>query len=695
MTSADRSFVRVSGNILLKTVTNNFEMQEYPFLTLEKYPTGFIQHLGSCVCARSVKLLERVQNLEEPETRDTWWTELRMEIRSHARTLGCNAVLGYSESTTISDDVCVLSATGTAAVVNQQFVTDLSVNNHIDLVFSKMTSSLDRSDFEKEGKDKQELNKSKGGQQGDEMAKQSPNPGCILCHIPYSNGSIPGNNNLTVCLICKMGSVPDVLVSTIEIPENMPTVGRECLVQAQVCRVKRDLKNESNAKEISDGLPFLEYEVHRLLINKLKVKGMNAIFGLKSSVAIGEKMITLMATGTGVYLTALPAPILPKIIAAKSWADPNRVFEIKKALANIVERNREIYQLKMVGDSEPNQKQSSALSESEESDNEQRDFSNLNNGDMLDLTVSNKDTLILEADDIDDLEVISRLMESPTSSNGVHIVNTQATPSLDVLQNMQFFVQVWRGKFTSLHQQNHFSKNLQKLQQSILYKLRRKAIPCAICDLRFSIHLPDAEWVQVMITGMMVETTGDSNRVATLKKKALQSANSKSNSAEDQNDDDFIFNLDEDQQELQKNALTPTSATGPSFAQLGKNRSKSPFGQRANVLKPMAERYGIEISPLGYVPGGKIEKYLGNLNFFFIRESTSIRENGGISGFVHNFLTELLAVVRAHVAGLGGNAMISFYLSELLFTDSLHKNQGQSLISCGGDVVFVSYFRNE
>lgn len=56
---------------------------------------------------------------------------------------------------------------------------------------------------------------------------------------------------------------------------------------------------------------------------------------------------------------------------------------------------------------------------------------------------------------------------------------------------------------------------------------------------------------------------------------------------------------------------------------------------------PLRERYGVDITPLSYVPGGRIDRYLGNLNFFFIRESTSIRENGGISGFVHGFITEV------------------------------------------------------
>lgn len=38
------------------------------------------------------------------------------------------------------------------------------------------------------------------------------------------------------------------------------------------------------------------------------------------------------------------------------------------------------------------------------------------------------------------------------------------------------------------------------------------------------------------------------------------------------------------------------------------------------------DRYGVDITPMTYIPGAKIERYLGNLNFFFIRESTCIRE---------------------------------------------------------------------
>ena len=52
------------------------------------------------------------------------------------------------------------------------------------------------------------------------------------------------------------------------------------LHQARVCRDKEDVKSEVLAKEISDRLPFLEYDLHRQLLTKLKILGMNALFDM-------------------------------------------------------------------------------------------------------------------------------------------------------------------------------------------------------------------------------------------------------------------------------------------------------------------------------------------------------------------------------------------------------------------------------
>lgn len=49
------------------------------------FPPGYILKLGGLVSCRSVKLLDGLEDDESGETRDGWWTEIRQEVRSHAR----------------------------------------------------------------------------------------------------------------------------------------------------------------------------------------------------------------------------------------------------------------------------------------------------------------------------------------------------------------------------------------------------------------------------------------------------------------------------------------------------------------------------------------------------------------------------------------------------------------------------------
>lgn len=154
---------------------------------------------------------------------------------------------------------------------------------------------------------------------------------------------------MSKCAICKRARVPDVMFTTIEVPANIPMTGRGCFIQATVCKNKKDLRGELNAKEISDCLPFLEYELHSLLLNKLKVKGMNAVFGLRLQVSVGERLIIGMAVGTAVYLTALPPPTVPQIASGNSWHNEEQLAEIQKSIVETVKKNREFYHLKPIG----------------------------------------------------------------------------------------------------------------------------------------------------------------------------------------------------------------------------------------------------------------------------------------------------------------------------------------------------------
>lgn len=117
--SAARNFERLtSGNTTVKAAHQGNDEDEVQLLTLKEFPPNVRVRIGGLVTARSVKYLGKLASkLSDQETRDGWWSELRDEVRSHAKTLCCSHVIGYTESSTIHDDVCVLSITGTAATV--------------------------------------------------------------------------------------------------------------------------------------------------------------------------------------------------------------------------------------------------------------------------------------------------------------------------------------------------------------------------------------------------------------------------------------------------------------------------------------------------------------------------------------------------------------------------------------------------
>lgn len=46
----------------------------------------------------------------------------------------------------------------------------------------------------------------------------------------------------------------------------------------------------------------MEYEVHTQLMNKLKLKGMNALFGLRIQITVGENMLMGLAVSLDVLV---------------------------------------------------------------------------------------------------------------------------------------------------------------------------------------------------------------------------------------------------------------------------------------------------------------------------------------------------------------------------------------------------------
>ncbi|KAI4485363.1 hypothetical protein M0804_006868 [Polistes exclamans] len=713
LAGSDRSmggFMKQSAAVVRTMNQDALEMLEYPFITMQQYPPGFVVHIGGLVSSRSVKLLERISNLEEPESRDAWWTEIRMEVRSHARALACNVVIGYKEETSICDDVCVLNASGTAAVINlhnsnsdqdnvfvnrlQQGLIAASIESERDKPSQKSSvNKTERSDIDPPNHTTNPSGRNKCASESNDHESYAQSHGCSLCHLPYSGSNIQFKVNMSKCAICKRAKVPDVMFTTIELLENIPMTGRGCFIQATVCKNKKDLRGELNAKEISDCLPFLEYELYCLLLNKLKMKGMNAIFGLKLQVSIGERFIIGMAVGTAVFLTALPNPSIPQIAAHNSWHNEEQLVEIQQILSNTVKKNIEFYQLKPIGDNETGR--AVTTSDTDDSDEDLPE---------LDVALGSRDACILEVDDLEDIDRISLLIDDKPPDD-FHVVNTQTIPGLEdleIVRNLQMFTQVSRAKIPAGLSTSMPPKYFARLLQTIFFKLRRM-VPCALCDMQFKVALPEQDEIQLSVVGMALGL-GEPVKSNKYKRKMVVHQHSK-DEVKKSDEHEMIFNLEEDHIETTAVSdnmpnIRPTNPSTLTVFSGRKSRPRSPLRSKIHTTHrhkhvPLKERYGVDITPLSYLPGGRIERYLGNLNFFFIRESTSVRENGGLSGFTHSFVMEILAIVRAHITALGGNAMVAFFMTQCVLLHNVHKNQGQCLINVGGDVVFVSYFANE
>ncbi|XP_042847872.1 C2 domain-containing protein 5 isoform X7 [Panthera tigris] len=639
--------------LLRQQTQSALEQREFPFFTLTAFPPGFLVHVGGVVSARSVKLLDRIHNPDEPETRDAWWAEIRQEIKSHAKALGCHAVVGYSESTSICEEVCILSASGTAAVLNPRFLQDGTVEGCLE-----------------------------------QRLEENLPVGCGFCHIPYDELNMPFPAHLTYCYNCRKQKVPDVLFTTIDLPTDATVIGKGCLIQARLCRLKKKAQAEANATAISNLLPFMEYEVHTQLMNKLKLKGMNALFGLRIQITVGENMLMGLASATGVYLAALPTPGGIQI-AGKTPNDGSyeqHISHMQKKINDTIAKNKELYEInppeiseEIIGSPIPEPRQRSRLlrSQSESSDEVTE----------LDLSHGKKDAFVLEIDDTDAMEDVHSLLTDVPPPSGFYSCNTEIMPGINNwTSEIQMFTSVRVIRLSSLNLTNqalnkNFNDLCENLLKSLYFKLR-SMIPCCLCHVNFTVSLPEDELIQVTVTAVAI--TFDKNQALQTTKthveKSLQRAST-------DNEELLQFPLELCSDSLPSHPFPPAKAvTVEKASPMGegnfRNRSAPPCANSTVGV--------VKMTPLSFIPGAKITKYLGIINMFFIRETTSLREEGGVSGFLHAFIAEVFAMVRAHVAALGGNAVVSYIMKQCVFMENPNKNQAQCLINVSGDaVVFV------
>ncbi|XP_074970258.1 C2 domain-containing protein 5 isoform X13 [Phalacrocorax aristotelis] len=722
--------------LLRQQTQSALEQREFPFFTLTTFPPGFLVHVGGVVSARSVKLLDRIHNPDEPETRDAWWAEIRQEIKSHAKALGCHAVVGYSESTSICEEVCILSASGTAAVLNPRFLQDGTMEGCLEQRLSWQPG------FFSIGSEKGEVDFFPQSQDSSSLLgiEEASPPGCGFCHIPYDELNMPFPAHLTYCYNCRKQKVPDVLFTTIDLPVEAIVIGKGCLIQARLCRLKKKAQAEANATSISNLLPFMEYEVHTQLMNKLKLRGMNALFGLRIQITVGENMLMGLASATGVYLAALPTPGGIQI-AGKTPNDgtyEQHISHMQKKINDTIAKNKELYEInppelpeEIIGSPIPEPRQRSRLlrSQSESSDEVTE----------LDLSHGKKDAFVLEIDDTDAMEDVHSLLTDVPPPSGFYSCNTEIMPGINNwTPEIQMFTAVRVSRLSNINLTNqtlnkNFNDLCENLLKSLYFKLR-SMVPCCLCHVNFTVALPEDELVQIAVTAVAI--TFDKNQALQANKAPTEKSQQR---ASTDNEEQLQFPLELCSDPLASQPFSPakvevlegaSSHTGIPAAQRATSVDYSSFADRCNswieLIKlkaqtirrgsikttasldkasPLAEGYlrhrsvpsctnstvsVVKMTPLSFLPGAKITKYLGIINMFFIRETTSLREEGGVSGFLHAFIAEVFAMVRAHVAALGGNAVVSYIMKQCVFMENPNKNQAQCLINVSGDaVIFV------
>ncbi|XP_050824736.1 C2 domain-containing protein 5 isoform X1 [Gopherus flavomarginatus] len=518
------------------------------------------------------------------------------------------------------------------------------------------------------------------------LEETSP-PGCGFCHIPYDELNMPFPAHLIYCYNCRKQKVPDVLFTTIDLPAEAMVIGKGCLIQARLCRLKKKAQAEANATSISNLLPFMEYEVHTQLMNKLKLKGMNALFGLRIQITVGENMLMGLASATGVYLTALPTPGGIQI-AGKTPNDgayEQHVSHMQKKINDTIAKNKELYEInppeipeEIIGSPFPEPRQRSRLlrSQSESSDEVME----------LDLSHGKKDAFVLEIDDTDAMEDVHSLLTDVPPPPGFYSCNTEIMPGINNwTSDIQMFTSVRVSRLSNINLTNqtlnkNFNDLCENLLKSLYFKLR-SMIPCCLCHVNFTVALPEDEVIQVTVTAVAI--TFDKNQALQTSKvpveKTLQRAST-------DNEEQLQFPLELCSDPLVSQPFSPAKAASLDKA------SPLAEGHLRHRSVPSCTNSTVSVvkmTPLSFIPGAKITKYLGIINMFFIRETTSLREEGGVSGFLHTFIAEVFAMVRAHVAALGGNAVVSYIMKQCVFMENPNKNQAQCLINVSGDAVIV------
>ena len=466
---------------------------------------------------------------------------------------------------------------------------------------------------------------------------------------------------------------------------------------------------------VSESIPFAQYDIHRQLMYKLRIYGLNAVFGLKIQFSLGDNLLTAFATGTAAYVRALPTPPALKVFRTLDVIDDEdkQLLETQRKLMLKSENNRK--------------KIEEALAEHHEVDYQLSDSdSNSSSDDELDHMSApvpsrlQQRAMVVEIDDEQDEDLVLFLDDvwnEDFQMCNIEIPNQTQT----ITAHMNHFQMVKMVKQSSIDVSHHPNRQLATIFKSMYQELASQLSflsPCSITGLSYSVDIPKDSVIQVYMTAMVHGKLGPRDlellhfemepnfdleeynmpvQAATIENKpsffgtlaahyaaAIQPSytSAVAETVKDEDEDDYSVDDIGDMEDEER---------------LSEKRQSVSFlehGLRSSALLRDSQLKHIELSQLSYIPRAVHQRYLGRICHTFIKESNLVFDNSlgnsGMGGFSHIFMIEMMAVIKAHVLCLGGNAVVGFSVDQIHFTESL-KNQGYALLSMSGDVCEVSY----
>jgi hypothetical protein len=440
---------------------------------------------------------------------------------------------------------------------------------------------------------------------------------------------------------------------------------------------------------------------------KLRIYGLNAIFGISIQITIGENILTAVATGTAFYIKALPAP------------PPLKVF---RTLEVIDEEDKDLLetQRKLMEKSELNRKKIEECLLNEQSDEEAillatQDDSSTDSSegseheDQINQTRSrmNKQAMVIEIDDEQDEDLV--LFLDDVFNDKFHLCNVDLQNQIYTSDELNEFQMITMVKQKQIDPDHHPNRQLAKIFKSMYQELASQMSymsSCSVSGISYSVQITKSNCVQIymnaVVSGRVIPGIAElslteenvfeleaTTPLASIHSKRTNSMpniignsmdnipvfedNTLSREVSVDNEDDFEWETTDTKRQ---SVITAT-----------------PSEQNFDQIKSIGEKSRIELTPLLSIPGTTFIRFLGRISLHFIKESNLTYDSygsSGMGGFCHAFLMELLAVVKAHVLCLGGNAAVGLSIDEIKFDESI-KNQGYALLSISGDVIEVQY----